>query len=222
MDAADLARENMLLKARLAEVEAALADAQEAQQRLESIVTLLRREKFGARSEQLSPDQFNLPLEGEPPRRHRFEPGGERAGAGRAGGGAGEGRGRPRQGEGRERRAAAQPRSPAGASASGGAGDRAREHPLPVWLRRDGEDRRGRLGTARRDPGTVPGAGDPSSQIRLPPLLGGRCAGPCPGARRAGRTADRAPDRAGDRLEVRRPPAVLPPGRHLPPAGHRA
>ena len=63
MDAADLARENMLLKARLAEVEAALADAQEAQQRLESIVTLLRREKFGARSEKLSPDQFNLPLE---------------------------------------------------------------------------------------------------------------------------------------------------------------
>ncbi len=63
MDPADLARENMLLKVRLAEVEAALVDAQEAQQRLESIVSLLRREKFGARSEKLSPDQFNLPLE---------------------------------------------------------------------------------------------------------------------------------------------------------------
>ena len=63
MDPAEFARENTLLKARLAELEAALADAKEAQQRLESIVTLLRREKFGARSEKLSPDQFNLPLE---------------------------------------------------------------------------------------------------------------------------------------------------------------
>lgn len=63
MDDSLLARENTLLKARLVEVEAALADAQEAQRRMESIIRILQREKFGAKSEKLSPDQFNLPLE---------------------------------------------------------------------------------------------------------------------------------------------------------------
>ena len=42
-----LAEENALLKARLAETEAALVDAVEAQKRLESIVSELRRERFG-------------------------------------------------------------------------------------------------------------------------------------------------------------------------------
>ncbi|AMY71659.1 hypothetical protein AKL17_4447 [Frigidibacter mobilis] len=42
-----LAEENARLKARLAETEAALEDAVEAQRRLESIVGELRREKFG-------------------------------------------------------------------------------------------------------------------------------------------------------------------------------
>lgn len=58
-----LAEENARLKARLAETEAALADAVEAQRRLESIVSELRREKFGRKSEKLDPEQFNLPLE---------------------------------------------------------------------------------------------------------------------------------------------------------------
>jgi transposase len=58
-----LAEENARLKARLAETEAALADAVEAQKRLESIVSELRREKFGSKSEKLDPEQFNLPLE---------------------------------------------------------------------------------------------------------------------------------------------------------------
>ena len=58
-----LAEENARLKARLAETEAALADAVEAQRRLESIVSELRRERFGPRSEKLDPEQFNLPLE---------------------------------------------------------------------------------------------------------------------------------------------------------------
>ena len=58
-----LAEENARLKARLAETEAALADAVEAQRRLESIIGELRRDKFGARSEKLDPEQFNLPLE---------------------------------------------------------------------------------------------------------------------------------------------------------------
>ena len=58
-----LAKENARLKARLAETEAALADAVEAQRRLESIVSELRQEKFGRKSEKLDPEQFNLPLE---------------------------------------------------------------------------------------------------------------------------------------------------------------
>jgi transposase len=63
MDAAVLARENALLKARLAEVEATLAETQEANRRLQDILRAAQREKFGKRSEKLSPDQFNLPLE---------------------------------------------------------------------------------------------------------------------------------------------------------------
>jgi transposase len=63
MNGAVLAQENAALKARLSDLEAALADAQEAQRRLESMLSQLRREKFGAKSEKLAPDQFNLPLE---------------------------------------------------------------------------------------------------------------------------------------------------------------
>ena len=58
-----LSEENASLKARLAETEAALEEAVEAQRRLESIVGELRREKFAASSEKLDPEQFNLPLE---------------------------------------------------------------------------------------------------------------------------------------------------------------
>lgn len=63
MTDAALSEENAVLKARLVETEAALADALEAQRRLESIIGELRREKFGKRSEKLDPKQFNLPLE---------------------------------------------------------------------------------------------------------------------------------------------------------------
>ncbi len=63
MTDAALSEENAVLKARLVETEAALADALEAQRRLESIIGELRREKFGKRSEKLDPEQFNLPLE---------------------------------------------------------------------------------------------------------------------------------------------------------------
>ncbi len=47
MDSAVLARENALLKARLTEVEAALAELQEANRRLEDILRTSQREKFG-------------------------------------------------------------------------------------------------------------------------------------------------------------------------------
>ena len=63
MNEAALAEENARLKARLAETEAALAEALEARRRLESIVAELRRDRFGAKSEKFDPEQFNLPLE---------------------------------------------------------------------------------------------------------------------------------------------------------------
>ena len=47
----------------LAEHQAALAASEEARRRLEIIIDDLRREKFGSKSEKLTPDQFNLPLE---------------------------------------------------------------------------------------------------------------------------------------------------------------
>jgi transposase len=70
MDIASLAQENAALKALLArsqsdlaEHQAALAASEEARRRLETIIEDLRREKFGSKSEKLTPDQYNLPLE---------------------------------------------------------------------------------------------------------------------------------------------------------------
>ncbi|SMF86058.1 Transposase, partial [Tistlia consotensis USBA 355] len=70
MNVAALTQENASLKAQLAQTraslaehQAALAQSEEARRRLESIVSELRREKFGAKSEKLSPEQYNLPLE---------------------------------------------------------------------------------------------------------------------------------------------------------------
>lgn len=63
MNVAALSEENAKLKALLAEAQTALAQSEEARRRLESIVSDLKREKFGSRSEKLSPEQFNLPLE---------------------------------------------------------------------------------------------------------------------------------------------------------------
>ena len=51
------------LKAELAQTQEALAQSEEARRRLESIVSDLQREKFGARSEKLSGEQYHLPLE---------------------------------------------------------------------------------------------------------------------------------------------------------------
>lgn len=63
MDATALARANAPLKALLAEVEVAPAEEQEANRRLEAIPRRSQREKFGKRSETLSPEQFSLALE---------------------------------------------------------------------------------------------------------------------------------------------------------------
>jgi len=70
MDVASLTEENLALKelleqtqANLAEHQAALAQSEEARRRLESILSDLQRDKFGAKSEKLNPEQYNLPLE---------------------------------------------------------------------------------------------------------------------------------------------------------------
>ena len=63
MNFASPTEEIATLKALLAQTQAALAESEEARRRLESIVSELQREKFGAKSEKLSPDQYNLPLE---------------------------------------------------------------------------------------------------------------------------------------------------------------
>jgi transposase len=70
MSTATLRDENERLKALLVETQAALSEHQaalatseEARRRLEVILGELRREKFGAKSEKLRPDQYHLPLE---------------------------------------------------------------------------------------------------------------------------------------------------------------
>jgi transposase len=63
MDIAVLRDENERLKGQLAQTQAALAESEEARRRLESILVDMRREKFGAKSEKLRPDQYHLPLE---------------------------------------------------------------------------------------------------------------------------------------------------------------
>src|SRR5450631_1557743 len=70
MSFASLAEENAALKALLAQSQAALAEHQaalsaseEARRRLEIIIHDLRHDKFGSKSEKLTPDQYNLPME---------------------------------------------------------------------------------------------------------------------------------------------------------------
>jgi transposase len=70
MSTATLRDENERLKtllaqtqAALSEHQAALATSEEARRRLEAILGELRREKFGAKSEKLRPNQYHLPLE---------------------------------------------------------------------------------------------------------------------------------------------------------------
>src|SRR3954465_13864798 len=70
MSIAALRDENEQLKALLAQTQAALSEHQgalaaseEARRRLEVILGELRRDKFGAKSEKLRPDQYHLPME---------------------------------------------------------------------------------------------------------------------------------------------------------------
>jgi len=62
----------------VAEKEAFIAELQELIAKLEGQVGQYRHAKFGPKSEKLDPGQLELALEGEPSRRHRFKPDGER------------------------------------------------------------------------------------------------------------------------------------------------
>ncbi len=79
MDADALTRENAHPKARLAEVEAVLAEVQEANRRLEDILRSAQRAQFGKSSEKLPPDRFNLPLEDAEPAQGVLEAAQEKA-----------------------------------------------------------------------------------------------------------------------------------------------
>ena len=211
MNGAALAEENARLKALLAQTQAALADSEEARRRLEAILTDLRREKFGAKSEKLSPDQFSLALEDVELAQGVLDAAQEKAAATLAGKPPGAA---PAPRRNRGHLPAHLPRverviEPASTLCPCGCGEMAKI----------GEDVSERLDVV---PGAVAGAGDAPPEIRLPPLLGGGGAGACAGACRAGRAADRGADRRGHRREVRRPSAVLPPGRDLRPPGHPA
>lgn len=101
----------------LQQKDAELAQSEESRRRLELIIDALRREKFGRKSEKLTPEQRNLPLEGEGLARHRFEGRPERVCAGGARRRAGAG-GRAQR-SGAEDRAEAQSRRAARPSAAG-------------------------------------------------------------------------------------------------------
>lgn len=139
MSTATLRDENERLKALLAQTQAALSEHQaalatseEARRRLEVILGELRREKFGAKSEKLRPDQYHLPLEDVEIAQGVLDAAQEKAAAII--------RGRSRAGSDQDRH---RNRGYLPPFAAGGAGHRACEHVLSVRLRRHDEDRRG-------------------------------------------------------------------------------
>jgi hypothetical protein len=210
METADLARENALLKARLAEVEATLAETQEANRRLQDILRAAQREKFGKRSEKLSPDQFNLPLEDAEFAQGVLEAAQEKAEAAmqRA---RGETPRQPKRNRGHL--PSHLPRvewviEPASTLCPCGCGEMAKIGEDGEPLCRHVFETNGER-AAGRDPRPIPGAGHAEAEICLPSLFAGRCAGACPRACRARRPAHGAVHCLDYRLEIRRPPSVL-------------
>ena len=214
MSIAALRNENERLKALLAQTQAALSEHQgalaaseEARRRLEVILGELRREKFGAKSEKLRPDQYHLPLEDVEIAQGILDAAQERAEA------VIQGRSRSVP-EGSHRNRGCLPAhlpqveriiEPASTLCPCGCGA----------MTKIGEDVSKRLDV-------IPAQWRAPPEIHLSPLLGPCRAGPRAGARRAWWTADRSGDCARDRLQVRRPYAVLPSGRDLCSAGDPA
>ena len=136
MDIAVLRDENERLKGQLAQTQAALAESEEARRRLESILVDMRREKFGAKSEKLRPDQYHLPLEDVEVAQGVLDAAQEKAAAiikGKSDGAA--------RAPSRSTAKTPQSRSASVSFAKGGTDYRAEEHAVSMRLRRDGEDR---------------------------------------------------------------------------------
>src|SRR5260370_30542142 len=130
MDIAVLRNVHRRLMEQLARTQTALAESEEARQRLETIIVDMRREKFGAKSEKLRPDQFHLPLEDVEIAQGVLDAAQEKAAAlikGKSDGAPGP---------------STRNRCQLPAHLAKGPADyRAEEHAVPVRLRRDGEGR---------------------------------------------------------------------------------
>jgi hypothetical protein len=164
-------------QAALAEHQAALSASEEARRRLESIISDLRREKFSSKSEKLTPDQYNLPIEDVEIAQGVLDAAQEKAEAVISG--KSERADRPRTSN-RGQLPAPLPRverliEPGSTMCPCGCG------PMTMI----GED----LRASRCDPGAVPSAGDPSPEICVPSLLRCRGAGACLNRARPGSVA---------------------------------
>lgn len=173
MNFASPAEEITHLKALLAETQAALAESEEARRRLEGIVHEMRHEKFGAKSEKLSADQYNLPLEDVELAQGVLDAAQEKAEALIKG--QGEEKPRPRH-RNRGQLPAHLPRveriiEPESTLCPCGCGEMAKIGEGEARARHRFE-RRAEHRAPRRDPGTVPRAGHPAPEICLPPLRG--------------------------------------------------
>ena len=160
------------------ETEMALATSEEARRRLEVIVGELRREKFGAKSEKLHPDQYHLPLEDVEIAQGVLDAAQEKA---------------ERIIKGRSNSRSVRLSATAGGCRricrgwNGSSSRRARcAHAAAARWRRSARTSANGL----TDSGAIACAGDASPEIRLPPLRERGCAGACTGARGARRTAD--------------------------------
>ena len=102
-----------------------------------------------------------------------------------------------------------QPRSPAGPPAAHLCADRAREHAVPVRVRRDDQDRRGPRRAAQHRSGAASGHRHHPTGIRLPQVRGRRHSGAGARAPRRGRAAHRRHARPCSGAEVRGPASAV-------------
>ena len=102
-----------------------------------------------------------------------------------------------------------QPRSPAGPPAAHLCADRAREHAVPVRVRRDDQDRRGPRRAAQHRSGAASGHRHHPAGIRLPQVRGRRHSGAGARAPRRGRAAHRRHARPCSGAEVRGPASAV-------------
>src|SRR5271157_4764202 len=184
----------------IAERDAAVAERDQlsaANDKLHHIIAVLRRARFGRKSERLSEDQLALVLE-------EFETDSAKNEA------------REERREPEARAGEETPREPGRASrafATDRADHRARKHALPLLRQGHACDRRREVRTPRQNPGSLSRDRHPPSQIRLR-MRGGRGPGARAWAADRGRHSDRSAGRRCRRVEIRRP---RPPARRSRP-----